>query len=90
MLPREKDAAMPDTDFNGGSGGKAACKDLEVVVDQDKEGFAEHVCKGEVSKPDEFLGVALAAKSNKNREAACIDVEVDKVKDDKRDGSKPG
>ena len=90
MLPRVKKKAMPDNDFNGGNRGKAACKDLEAVEDLDEDEIADSDGKGEVGKSDEVLGVALAAESTRTREAACEDVEVDKVKDDKRDDSKPG
>ena len=41
MLPSEKDAVMPDTDFNGGSDGKAACEDKEVVADHNGKGEVE-------------------------------------------------
>ena len=56
---------MPDTNFNDSSGGKAACEDKEVVVDHDG--------KVEFSRPDEFLGVALAAESTRKGRGFTFD-----------------
>ena len=36
---REKDAAIPHTDYNGGSGDMAACEEAELVEDQDQDKF---------------------------------------------------
>ena len=63
MLPTEKDAALPHTDFNGGGGDRVACKVAESVEDQDEGNFSDIDSKVEIGKPYELLGAALAAKN---------------------------
>ena len=67
MLPRDKDAALPHTDFNGGGSDTAACEVAESVEDQDKANFTDTDGKEEVSKPDELLRAALVAESTRTR-----------------------
>ena len=85
MLPKKKDAAIPNTDFNGGSVDTAACEEEEVVEDQDQDKFAHSDGKGRVGKSDKLLGVALAAESTRTHEEACEDAEVNKAEDDTRE-----
>ena len=73
------------------SGGwTSAFEEAELVEDQDQDKFAHSDGKGRVGKSNKLLGVALAAESTRTHEEACKDAEVEKVKDDKSDGSKPG
>ena len=61
-----------------------------MVEKEDKDKFTDSDGKVEVGKPDELLGVALVADCTRTCEEACKDVEVEKIKDDKNDGSTPG
>ena len=81
---------MPNTDFNGGSDDTAACEEVKLVKDQYKDKFTDSDGKFKVGKPDELLWVALVAESTKTREETCKDVKVEKFKDAKSVGSKPG
>ena len=75
---------MPDSDFKGVGGGKAACDVMELVEHQDEDG------KVKVGKPDELLGAAPVAEIVRIQEEASEDVEEELVEDDKLNRSKLG
>ena len=61
---------MPDTDFKGVGGGKAACKDIELAEDQDEDGEVDGV-KDDKRYGSNLAGSLRSPRPNVRGRACC-------------------